>query len=155
MLGLTRPRADASESAPGPVAPDERSDGARRSFVSGRTAVLLGIAVIAVILLALPLREYLAQRSEINSASQKMSEQQTKVNDLQHQVDQWQNEEYVRGQARERLHFMLPGEVGYKIIDPGNTENKLAERAPRTDGPSGPWYDRLWLSIRAAERSNS
>ncbi|MFA7267689.1 MAG: hypothetical protein WC054_15365, partial [Candidatus Nanopelagicales bacterium] len=67
----------------------------------------------------------------------------------------WQDEDFVRGQARERLHFLLPGEVGYKIIDPGTTENKLAERAPQTDGPSGPWYDRLWNSMRAAERSDS
>lgn len=84
-----------------------------------------------------------------------MSDQQAKVDSLQQQVDQWQKEDYVRGQARERLHFMLPGEIGYKVIDPGSTENKLAEHAPQTDGPSGPWYDRLWRSIRAAERTDS
>jgi len=155
MRGLTRSRADSSESATGSAMPAERVDGARRSFVSGRTAILIGIGVIAVILLALPLREYLAQRSEINSASQKMSDQQAKVDSLQQQVDQRQKEDYVRGQARERLHFMLPGEIGYKVIDPGSTENKLAEHAPQTDGPSGPWYDRLWRSIRAAERTDS
>ena len=155
MRGLTRSRADSSESATGSVMPPERTDGARRSFVSGRTAILIGIGVIAVILLALPLREYLAQRSEINSASQKISEQQSKVDALQQQVDQWQKEDFVRGQARERLHFMLPGEIGYKVIDPGSTENKLAQQAPQTDGPSGPWYDRLWRSIRAAERTDS
>lgn len=155
MRGLTRSRADSSESPTGSAMPAERVDGARRSFVSGRTAILIGIGVIAVILLALPLREYLAQRSEINSASQKMSDQQAKVDSLQQQVDQWQKEDYVRGQARERLHFMLPGEIGYKVIDPGSTENKLAEHAPQTDGPSGPWYDRLWRSIRAAERTDS
>ena len=155
MRGLTRSRADSSESATGSAMPAERVDGARRSFVSGRTAILIGIGVIAVILLALPLRECLAQRSEINSASQKMSDQQAKVDSLQQQVDQWQKEDYVRGQARERLHFMLPGEIGYKVIDPGSTENKLAEHAPQTDGPSGPWYDRLWRSIRAAGRTDS
>lgn len=151
MLGLNRPATGSTDSGSGAL----EADGARRSFVSSRTAILLGIAVIAVILLALPLREYLAQRGEINSASQKMAEQQAKVDGLQKQVDDWQSEEFVRGQARERLHFMLPGEVGYKIIDPGASENKLAERAPQTDGPSGPWYDRLWNSMRAAQASDN
>lgn len=151
MLGLTRPQRDPVASG----APAETSEGTRRAFVSSRTAILLGIAVVAVILLALPLREYLAQRSEINSASQKMNEQQTKVDGLQRQVDDWQDDEFVRGQARERLHFMLPGEVGYKIIDPGTTENKLAEQAPRAEAPRGPWYDRLWSSMRAAEQSDN
>ena len=151
MFGLNRPDPGSTDSGSGAV----DADGARRSFVSSRTAILLGIAVVAVILLALPLREYLSQRGEINSASQKMAEQQAKVDSLQKQVDDWQDEDFIRGQARERLHFLLPGEVGYKIIDPGTTENKLAERAPQTDGPSGPWYDRLWNSMRAAEKSDS
>lgn len=151
MFGLNRPASGSADSGSGAF----EADGARRSFVSSRTAILLGIAVIAVILLALPLREYLAQRGEINSASQKMAEQQAKVDGLQKQVDDWQSEEFVRGQARERLHFMLPGEVGYKIIDSGASENKLAERAPQSEGPSGPWYDRLWNSMRAAEQSDS
>lgn len=151
MLGITRPR---SEAAVGVGAPADAGDGARRSFVSGRTAILLAIAVIAVILLALPLREYLAQRSEINTASDKMAEQKSRVDSLQHEVDQWQNEEYVRGQARDRLHFMLPGEIAYKVIDSGVSENPLAQRAPRIEAPSGPWYDRLWRSVRAAQRAD-
>lgn len=155
MLGLTRPRLDSNESASGGGAPADRGDGARRSFVSGRTAVLLGIAVIAVILLALPLREYLAQRSEINTASDKMAEQQARVDELQKSVDQWQKDDFVRGQARERLHFMLPGEVGYKVIDSGSSENPLAERAPQVEAPRGPWYDRLWRSVRAAEQTDN
>ncbi len=131
------------------------SGGARRAFVSGRTAVLLTIAVIAVILLALPLREYLSQRAEINSAASKAIEQRERVDELQRQVDLWQDEDYVRGQARERLHFLLPGEVGYKVIDPNAVENKLAEQPVEADGPRGPWYDRLWNSVDAADRVDS
>jgi hypothetical protein len=108
-----------------------------------------------VILLALPLREYLSQRGEISSAGAKASEQHRQVEDLQRQVDLWQEEEYIRGQARERLHFLLPGEVGYKVIDPNATANKLAERPVQSEGPRGPWYDRLWKSVDAADRAGS
>jgi len=123
--------------------------------VSGRTAVLLTIAVIAVILLALPLREYLSQRAEISAAGSKAAEQHQRVDELQRQVDLWQNDDYVRGQARERLHFLLPGEVGYKVIDPNATENRLAQQPVQSEGPRGPWYDRLWSSVDAADRAGS
>lgn len=123
--------------------------------MSGRTAILLTIAVIAVILLALPLREYLSQRAEISSAGAKAAEQHQRVDELQRQVNLWQDEDYIRGQARERLHFLLPGEVGYKVIDPNATENKLAQQPVQSDGPRGPWYDRLWKSVDAADRAGS
>jgi cell division protein FtsB len=133
----------------------ESTAGARRSFVSGRSAILLTIAVIAVILLALPLREYLSQRAEISSAGAKAAEQHQRVDELQRQVDLWQDEDYIRGQARERLHFLLPGEVGYKVINPDAAENKLAQQPVASDGPRGPWYDRLWSSVDAADRAGS
>jgi len=123
--------------------------------VSGRTAILLTIAVIAVILLALPLREYLSQRAEISSAGAKAAQQYQRVDELQVRVNLWQDEDYVRGQARERLHFLLPGEVGYKVINPNATENKLAEQPVQSQGPRGPWYDRLWSSVNAADRAES
>lgn len=126
--------------------------GASRYFVSARTAIVLLIAVIAVILLALPLREYLRQRSEINSAAAKQAEQQARVDELQHQVNQWQDEEFIRSQARGRMGYLFPGEVGYKVIDPSRKQNALAEKAPEAGPPTGPWYDRLWKSVDRADR---
>jgi len=157
MFGFRDPRQPSDDSAgrswASPAA--DSAAGARRSFVSGRAAVLLTIAVIAVILLALPLREYLSQRAEISSAGAKAAQQHERVDELQRQVDLWQDEDYVRGQARERLHFLLPGEVGYKVIDPNSSANKLAEQPVQSEGPRGPWYDRLWNSVDAADRAGS
>ena len=82
MLGLTRPRLDLNESASGGGAPETVATGAR-SFRVRSDCRSSGIAVIAVILLALPLREYLASTLEINTASDKMAEQQARVDELQ------------------------------------------------------------------------
>ncbi len=157
MFGFREDREPADDSAGGSwMSPSADSTaGARRSFVSGRAAILLTIAVVAVILLALPLREYLSQRSEISSAGAKAAQQQQRVDELQRQVDLWENDDYVRGQARERLHFLLPGEVGYKVIDPNDSENKLEQQLVEADAPKGPWYDRLWNSVDAADRAGT
>lgn len=147
MLGLDERRRDAVGAG--------SSHGASRYFVSGRTAIVLLVAVIAVVSLALPLREYLRQRSEINSAAEQQAEQQAEVDDLQRQVNQWQDEDFVRGQARERLHFLYPGEVGYKVLDPNHNDNVLAQHAPEATAPTGPWYDRLWKSVTTADRGTN
>ena len=114
---------------------------------------MIVIGVIAVILLALPMREYLRQHSEISAAEAQRSEQQQRVDDLQRRVDQWSNDDYVRGQARERLHFLLPGEVGYVVIGPNGGTDELSEQAPKAEEPKGPWYGKLWNSVRAADRN--
>jgi len=124
---------------------------ARRSFVSGRGAVLIGVMVIAVVLLAMPLREYLGQRSAMNSMRQQTQEHQARVNDLQHQLDQWQDPEYFR-QAARRWNYVLPGEVGYIVVEAGD-----AKPGPQSTGSSQvssdrPWFATLWRSVQGADR---
>ncbi|MEI6623641.1 MAG: septum formation initiator family protein, partial [Actinomycetes bacterium] len=127
------------------VAVASRPVGARRALVSRRGALLVGIFVVAVILLALPMREYLRQRAEINSADEVTAAQQARVDGLQAKVDLWKNDDYVRGQARERLHFLLPGEVAYVVVKPGE-ENGIALQPttgqPQLELPAGVWYSK-------------
>lgn len=116
---------------------------------------MTGVLVIAIIMLALPMREYLRQRDEINSAGQVTAEQQAKVDALQAKVDLWNNEDYVRAQARERLHFLLPGEVAYVVVRPGE-ENGIPSvpltGQPQQDLPVGVWYVKLWSSLKQADQ---
>jgi len=60
----------------------------------------------------------------------------------------WQDPEFVKAQARERLHFVLPGErqyivVGNSTTGTNNGSTKIASAL--TDGQ--PWYARLIASI--------
>ena len=63
----------------------------------------------------------------------------------------WQDPEYIKSQARERLHFVLPGERQYIVTENGtasdtNEGTKVANSL--TDGQ--PWYSRLIASITEA-----
>jgi len=129
-----------------------RIEGARKSFVSKRNAIVLTVVVAIVLLLALPMREYLRQHAEISSSQQQLDAQQKRVDQMQHEADLWSDDDYVRSQARQRLHFLLPGEVGYQVIQPGQGTNEL-QAAGIEQGPvKGPWYSKLWDSVKHADR---
>ena len=63
----------------------------------------------------------------------------------------WQDPEYIKSQARERLHFVLPGERQYIVTENGtasNTDEGTKVANSLTDGQ--PWYSRLIASITEA-----
>lgn len=105
---------------------------------------------------ALPVREYLSQRSQIAAAQAKQAAQKERVKQLEQQLRQLQDPAYVAAQARSRLHFVLPGETPYVLITPsaaplptgtGVLSGTTASR------PESPWYSQLWATVRAADAS--
>lgn len=148
--GPSRPRAavagnrgGAGEQA-GPPAP-------RRANLTGRAAVLALVVCMLAISLAYPLREYLAQRGEIGEYEAKVSEQEKRVAALEDAQRRWRDPAYVRAQARERLHFVMPGETQYVVLEP----DEAPAPAPRPSGqarqaPARPWFGDLWSSVEAA-----
>lgn len=153
MLGLTRRSSDEDTGTGSSWRRLPGSTGARKQLISGRGAILISVLVIAVILLGLPLREWIHQRSEIADAQREQIEAQRRVDNLQHQADLWNNPSYVEKQARKRLHFLFPGEVGYQVLRPGEEDGGGIQPVTRKDQELvGPWYGRLWASLKQADR---
>lgn len=126
---------------------------ARKSLVTGRGAAFIGLAVIAVLLLAMPLREYLGQRSQMSSIAAATAEHQARVDQLAHEAEQWRDPEYVRTQARSQLHYVLPGEVGYIVLESKDDDARKAGQAEdATPNTSRPWFSSLWRSVQSADR---
>jgi hypothetical protein len=102
---------------------------------------------------AYPVRVYLSQQAEIQALEDKQFAQQAHIRELQDERAKWNDDEYVRAQARRRLHYVLPGETAYLVLDgnptpdsPGSGANAANKKAPH------PWYGGLWSSIGAANR---
>jgi hypothetical protein len=60
----------------------------------------------------------------------------------------WRDPEYIKSQARERLHFVLPGERQYIVTDSTSQSTQeqstlIADNVPDNQ----PWYTRLIASI--------
>jgi cell division protein FtsB len=121
--------------------------------MTSRAVVLVLVLAALVTTLAMPLREYLQQRSALGALQQQLQSGQARVESLRNQVQQWQDPAYIEAQARSRLHYVYPGEIGYVVLTP---KDVAAAREPATQAtvkPATPWYDALWSSVQQADQT--
>ena len=119
--------------------------------LTGRAVVLILVAAVLVMSLAFPLREYLAQRAAIAAAEQRADMLRDRVESLQGQVDRWHDDAYVESQARERLHYVYPGEVGLVLLSPEDVETARKPEIRTAAEPEVAWFDTLWGSMQEAD----
>lgn len=93
----------------------------RNLQISGFTVTVLLLIVGALIVLAPSLRILVEQQNEITALERRVAEQQALVDELQTDIDRWQDPAYIEAQARDRLLYVYPGDITYLIIDDGLT----------------------------------
>ncbi len=128
----------------------------RRANLTGRAAMLALVVCLLAISLAYPLREYLSQRGDIADYRATVAAQEKKVAALQREHRRWNDEAYVQAQARERLHFVMPGETSYVVLgsDEAISADGVVEATPEKSARS-PWFTDLWHSVEVAGRSGA
>lgn len=126
-----------------------------------RVVVLLALAVVCALVLAPPLRLYVQQQQDIAALRTEIDQREADVDALETEVGLWDDEAYVAAQARERLNFVMPGEIGYVVPDPepsvedGSEPGADVAAVQRPDAPpEGTWYDRVWTSVEAVGTGN-
>jgi cell division protein FtsB len=119
---------------------------ADRGRFTSRAAVLAVVICAVALSLAYPVREYIAQRRQIDQlvAERQMTLEQ--LRSLQREQQRLNNPAYIEQLARDRLHFCMTDQTCYVIIG-GPGSGSAAARAAGT-----PWYDRLWRSVQQADR---
>ena len=123
---------------------------AKKSKTSARWLAVVTVAFIFAITLAPPLQHYFAQRAQINSLRAQVNDSNNALEKAREELAKWNDPEYVATQARQRLHFVFPGERQYIVLDaPKSEEEANGPIAPiSTLIPNGlPWYGRLIASI--------
>jgi len=140
----------ADDGAAPEVGVDPDGDGPRhgKPAFTGRAAVLAVVVAALALALAAPARELLSQRSQISSLNSNIASQQQQVTALQKAQKQWANPTYVEQQARDRLHYVFPGQVPYVTLSPTPVASASAAAAQAL--ASEPWYGRLWSSVQVA-----
>ncbi len=121
----------------------------RRS--SGRALALWTIFFVLALAIAPPVKHYFTQRAQISALNSQLASDNKALDAARQELLLWQDPEYIKSQARERLHFVLPGERQYIVTGDGTTSTteegtKVANSL--TDGQ--PWYSRLIASITEA-----
>jgi cell division protein FtsB len=117
--------------------------------LTGRAALLAVVICAIALSLAYPVREYIAQRQQID---QLLAQQQTiseQVKALQEQNSKLSQTWYVEQQARDELHMCFPNEQCYEVVSGQPASTSQTAAAPvATD----PWYSKLWASVRRADQ---
>lgn len=129
----------------------DTDDSPRRASFTGRAAMLALVVCMLAISLAYPLREYLAQRGDIGDYRVRVAEQRARVAELEKANKRWQDQAYVEAQARERLHYVMPGETAYVVLgaDEARTADGVIAAAPADDRRQA-WFVDLWQSVEDA-----
>lgn len=120
----------------------------RRSRLTGRAAFLALVVCSLVVALAYPMRQYVSQRDEIADQRRLAQEAEARTEELRDEKARLQDDAYVRRLAREHLHYLLPGETGYTVVDP----DALKARNGTSDESGRPWHSNLWDGVDSADR---
>jgi cell division protein FtsB len=131
----------------GPNGPEPRD---RARFTS--LAAVLAVVICAIALsLAYPVREYVAQRRQIDQLQAENRATAAQLSQLQGEAQRLSDPAYIEQQARDRLYMCMPGKTCYVIIN-----GRPAAPGPRPAvAAAAPWYQRLWHSVRQADQGAS
>lgn len=124
--------------------------------ITGRALVLVAVFVLLGLSYASSLRIYLDQQHQLALADQQIAERTAKIAELRAELDRWEDPNFVRAQARDRLGWVMPGEIGYQVVDengePIGTGVTLEAEQQLPAGEHDPmWWDRMWGSVQTAD----
>ncbi|UVJ40658.1 septum formation initiator family protein [Arthrobacter sp. CJ23] len=118
---------------------------------SGRMLALAVVMIAITIMLAPTVKIFLEKRAEISALEAEIESKKSEQAELNKQLSRWQDPNYVKQQARDRINMVMPGETGYWVFGgdvpagtPGGRTGSGASGSPA----NLPWVDALWESIR-------
>ncbi|WP_229072065.1 septum formation initiator family protein [Actinoplanes sp. DH11] len=127
----------------------KRTDAPRPRALTGRATILIAVFVALALAYTYPLRVYLEQETQIAQMEQGVTEQRAEIAATAKEVEKWQDDEYLRIQAREKYFYVRPGETPLLVYpDPEGAARDANKKAPAA-APDR-WYDTLWSSVQAA-----
>ncbi|MCD2442773.1 septum formation initiator family protein [Agromyces sp. SYSU K20354] len=120
---------------------------------SGFSLIMMGILVLAVVVLAPSITAFAQQRQQIAELRAAVSAQEEEVQRLRDERERWNDETFIVTQARERLYYVMPGEVSYLVIDDraaGTTADAATEVSAEVTETKGDWMRTLLDSVMTA-----
>jgi hypothetical protein len=101
---------------------------------------------VVAMTVAIPAQRYVAQRQNISDLRSQVASDTQRVAELEKQVATAHEPYAIEREARRRLHFVMPGELSYRVTDPMHAEEEQAQLATA----DGAWWDRMLGSVDEA-----
>jgi uncharacterized protein len=129
----------------------EQQSEQRLGSAARRAAILAVVVCVLTLTIAGPVRTYFAQRTEMKQLVEAEAQLRSQIADLEQQKLKLGDPVYIAAQARERLGFVMPGDIPYQVQLPPGAEPVEAPGVDPAKPPSGqPWYTSLWHTISDA-----
>ncbi len=126
---------------------EQRSD-QRLGFTARRAAVLAAVVCVLTLTIAGPVRTYFAQRTEMNQLAASEAALRRQIADLEQKKSKLGDPAYIAAQARERLGFVMPGDIPFQVqLPPTAAVSPQPGSQTTKPGNNDPWYTALWHTI--------
>lgn len=116
-----------------------------------RAAILAAVICVLTLTIAGPVRTYFAQRTEMKQLKATEEQLRAQIAGLEEQKVKLADPVFIAAQARERLGFVMPGDIPYQVQLPANAAVPgIPGGEPARVNPDEPWYTALWHTIADA-----
>ena len=97
------------------------------------------------------LRAYVEQHQQLAALRTEQQQRQQTVADLKDTIHRWRDPAYIEAQARTRFGWVMPGEVGYVVIDDNGNAVTSEASTQAKKGAGAPWWQQMWGSVGKAD----
>ena len=92
------------------------------SNFDARNALVLVMIVVGVVTVAPNVQTFFSYRQQIADMQAQVDAEKKELANMIVERKRWDDPVYVRSQARQRLYYVLPGEVSYLVMDAGSVD---------------------------------
>lgn len=126
----------------------ERASEQQLRFTARRVAIVAAVVCVLTLTIAGPVRTYFSQRTQMRQLAAAEATLREQIADLQAQKAKLADPAYIAAQARERLGFVMPGEIPYQVQLPTSAASSPVSGSQAVPGGArDPWYTSLWHTI--------
>jgi cell division protein FtsB len=128
--------------------------GRERPRITSRAVILLLVLAVLAVSWASSFRAWFQQRAEMDALRAQIAETRADIDELEGEKKRWEDEAFVRQQARLRFGFVMPGEESFVALDengdPIGAVEELPDPSEAPDTEPVAWYETAWESVEAA-----
>lgn len=127
-----------------------------RLGLTRRALMLFSVLALLAVSFAGSLQVWITQSNDLALAQEQITERTARAESLETELRRWDDPSFVRAQARARLGWVVPGEVGYRVIGEdgqvlsGTAAIEGVGHAQRNELDAR-WWDRMASSLSQAD----
>ena len=110
--------------------------------------ILIAVLILVLLAIAAPLRNFYEGRAEIARANESIARLEAQKQALESDIAMYDDEAFLKQEARRRLGVMEEGETAWRIIDPRMTASEAITTGKDDIPDTRTWPVVMWDSLR-------